>query len=118
MNESPFRPVPGFITLTDNGDGTGVIRIAPGANDRGKYSILAFATDDGDGLGDPISGGYLLNIQAVSENAPPFIVHIRDQVAVVGQPLTALVLVSDMNEDAPSYLVPGLPRPPPQPPRD
>src|SRR3546814_249226 len=109
MNESPFRPVPGFITLTDNGDGTGVIRIAPGANDRGNYSILAVATDDGDGLGDPISGGYLFNIEVVSENEAPVIAHIGDAVAVVGQPLTALVLVSDMDEDALSYLVTGLP---------
>src|SRR3546814_3003043 len=80
MNESPFRPVPGFITLTDNGDGTGVIRIAPGANDRGNYSILAVATDDGDGLGDPISGGYLFNIEVVSENEAPVIAHIGDAV--------------------------------------
>src|SRR3546814_11365874 len=104
-----FRPVPGFITLTDNGDGTGVIRIAPGANDRGNYSILAVATDDGDGLGDPISGGYLFNIEVVSENEAPVIAHIGDAVAVVGQPLTALVLVSDMDEDALSYLVTVLP---------
>src|SRR3546814_15107150 len=28
MNESPFRPLPDFISLTDHGDGTGTIRIA------------------------------------------------------------------------------------------
>src|SRR3546814_4679856 len=49
MNESPFRPLPDFISLTDHGDGTGTIRIAPGANQRGDTTILAYATDNGDG---------------------------------------------------------------------
>src|SRR3546814_9212670 len=62
MNESPFRPLPDFISLTDHGDGTGTIRIAPGANQRGDTTILAYATDNGDGLGEQLSGGYLFNI--------------------------------------------------------
>src|SRR3546814_2404606 len=71
MNESPFRPLPDFISLTDHGDGTGTIRIAPGANQRGDTTILAYATDNGDGLGEPLSGGYLFNISVTSPNEAP-----------------------------------------------
>src|SRR3546814_13904873 len=71
MNESPFRPVPGFITLTDNGDGTGVLRIAPGAINSGNYSILAVATAAGDGLGDPLSGGALFLFGVSRANQEP-----------------------------------------------
>src|SRR3546814_7611269 len=71
MNESPFRPLPDFISLTDQGDGTGTIRIAPGAKQRGDTTILAYATDNGDGLGEPLSGGYLFNISGTSPNEAP-----------------------------------------------
>src|SRR3546814_2463883 len=87
MNESPFRPLPDFISLTAHGDGTGTIRIAPGANQRGDTTILAYATDNGDGLGEPLSGGYLFNISVTSPNEAPVLSYLGPVVAVPGYAL-------------------------------
>ena len=108
-NESPYRPVPGFISLIDNGDGTGVLRLAPGANQRGDHVVVVIATDNGDGTGEPLSGGYTFVISVTSPNEAPVIGYIGDLVAVAGQPLTATVRVTDMDQDALSYVVSGLP---------
>ena len=108
INESPFLPLPAFITLTDNGDGTGALRIAPGANQRGDYTIIVVATDNGDGLGDPLAGGYSFNIKVTSPNEAPVIGYLGDAVAVIGQAMSIPVLVSDMDQDALTYAVSGL----------
>jgi hypothetical protein len=39
--------LPGFGTLTDNGDGTGSIRFAPKAGEAGSYVTTVFVTDNG-----------------------------------------------------------------------
>ena len=41
---------PAFATLTDNGNGTGTIKLAPQANDRGDYTLTVKATDDKGGV--------------------------------------------------------------------
>ncbi|HEY6817505.1 MAG TPA: putative Ig domain-containing protein [Croceibacterium sp.] len=109
VNESPFRPLPEFVTFIDNGDGTGTIRLAPGANQRGDHTIVVIATDNGDGLGEPLSGGYTFNISVTSPNEAPVLSHLGTAVAVVGETLRVPVFVADMDQDALSYLVSGLP---------
>src|SRR5690606_30580025 len=109
VNESPFRPIPDFIAFTDHGDGTGTIRIAPGAGDRGDYTVIAIATDNGDGSGAPLSGGHAFVISVTSPNEAPVVSYIGTSVAVAGETLRVPVLVSDMDQDALSYLVAGLP---------
>ena len=37
--------LPGWLALTDQGDGTGVFHLAPGAGDRGDYSLVLVARD-------------------------------------------------------------------------
>ncbi|MFA7603825.1 MAG: CARDB domain-containing protein, partial [Novosphingobium sp.] len=108
MNESPFRPVPSFITLVDHGDGTGVLRIAPGANDRGDHAIIVTALDDGDGTGAPLASGYVFIVTVTSPNEAPVLGHIGNFVAVAGQKLSAIIDVRDMDEDALTYVVDGL----------
>ena len=44
-------PLPGFVTLTDNGDGSGILHFDPPAGNRGTYTLTVSATDNGDGLG-------------------------------------------------------------------
>jgi len=39
---------PPFATLTDNGDGTGVLHVAPGFDDAGVYTAIITALDDGE----------------------------------------------------------------------
>ena len=108
VNESPFRPLPDFVSLVDNGDGTGTLRIAPGAGDRGDYVIGVLASDDGDGTPDVLAGGYFFNISVASPNEAPVISHLGPIVAVAGEAMDVLVNVSDMDEDALAYLVSGL----------
>lgn len=40
--------LPPYAQLMDRGDGTGVLRLTPGANDRGSAVVTLTATDDGD----------------------------------------------------------------------
>ncbi|WP_353955672.1 putative Ig domain-containing protein [uncultured Sphingobium sp.] len=108
-NESPFRPLPDFITFVDNGDGTGKIRVAPGANARGDHVVILTATDDGDGTGEPLAGGYAFTIKVTSPNEAPEIGYIGDVVAVIGETMKVIVNVTDMDQDALTYAVAGLP---------
>jgi hypothetical protein len=39
--------LPVFVTLTDNGDGTGLLSLAPGTNDVGVHSVTVIASDNG-----------------------------------------------------------------------
>ena len=98
-----------FITLIDHGDGTGVLRLAPGANQRGDHTIIVTAADDGDGSGTPVVSGYAFVITVTSPNEAPVLGHVGNLVAVAGQKLSATINVSDMDQDALSYMVSGLP---------
>jgi hypothetical protein len=41
------NPLPDFVTLTDNGDGTGLLSLTPGTSDVGVYSVTVIASDNG-----------------------------------------------------------------------
>ena len=56
--------LPAFATLTDNGDGTGVIQIEPGFEDAGSFNIAVLATDSG-GLTDTES--FTLTVNDVAQ---------------------------------------------------
>jgi Bacterial Ig domain len=43
--------LPSFVTFTDNGNGTALLRVAPGDGDRGDYTLTLTAADNGDGGG-------------------------------------------------------------------
>ncbi len=51
--------LPAFVNLTDNGDGTGVLQIAPGFEDSGAYLITVTATDS---LGQSDSQSFTLTV--------------------------------------------------------
>jgi hypothetical protein len=42
---NPQIPVPPFVRLTDNGDGTGMLRLTPGPNDIGSYLLTVIVAD-------------------------------------------------------------------------
>ncbi len=109
-NEQPGYPVPGFISLTDHGDGTATLRLAPGVGDRGDHAIRFTASDDGDGNPDNVqSSSYVFIVSAESDNEPPQLAYLGDVVAVVGQTLQIEVQASDMDQDPLSWGLSGLP---------
>ncbi|MBL8533517.1 MAG: putative Ig domain-containing protein, partial [Betaproteobacteria bacterium] len=107
-SEQPGFPLPSFMQLTDHGDGTATLRIAPQVGDRGEHAVRIIATDDGEG-GAPQSASYVFIVDVESANEPPQIDFIGDAVAVTGQTIQIPVRVSDMDQDALSYALAGLP---------
>jgi len=95
---------------TGNGSATGVIRFAPGANDRGDYTITVVAQDNGDGdVNQALSQAksFVLTVRSASE--APVIIAPKQVVAVVGQPLTVALLANDPDQDPLTFTANGLP---------
>ena len=74
--------------------------MAPGANARGDHVVVISATDNGDGSGEPLTGGYTFVIKVTSPNEAPVISYLGDVVAVFGETMRVTVNVSDMDQDA------------------
>ena len=107
----PGFSIPYFAVLTDNGDGTGLLRFTPGAGDRGDYSISVSASDDGDGGGD---GAVLVDtvtfvVSVESENDPPVLAYVGDRVAVADDPFELVVRSDDLDGESLTFSVTGLP---------
>jgi hypothetical protein len=88
----------------------GAIRFAPGAGDRGDYTLTITASDDGDGdatqrLSETRS--FVLSVRSLSE--APLIAAPRQVVALVGQPLSVAIIASDLDQDPLSWTSTGLP---------
>jgi hypothetical protein len=103
--------LPPFITFTDNHDGTGLLHFAPTMTDRsGSYIVLLTATDNGGG--DPAAGRSAQSeffVTVAAANDPPHLLPIADTVALVGQPLLFAVRARDLDQDALTFSVNGLP---------
>ena len=63
--------LPGFGTLTDNGDGTGSIRFAPKVGDADSYVITVIVTDNG---APPRSDGQSFTLEVTVKLADPAII--------------------------------------------
>ncbi len=102
---------PSFATFTDRGDGTGLLRVAPGPRDRGNFSVTLTATDNGNGGGSSqvqnSSQSFVITVEAV--NDAPRLDYIGGRVAIVGQTLSFLVAASDVDQDPLSFAAAGLP---------
>jgi hypothetical protein len=57
---------PDFVTLTDNGDGTGTLDIAPQSGDAGSYTVTVEAAD---GNGGTATESFQLTVEAASSTA-------------------------------------------------
>ncbi|MCW9030601.1 MAG: putative Ig domain-containing protein, partial [Gammaproteobacteria bacterium] len=103
--------LPRFGSFLDNGDGTGVFRFVPDANDRGDYAVTLTATDNGDGEGlDAIlssSQTFIVTARSVSE--APELDWIGNKVAVVGETLQFTIQAKDLDQDTLNFDVIGLP---------
>ncbi len=104
-------PLPGFVTFTDNGNGTGDFHFAPTIYEPGNYSIVLSATDTGgsQGPGAALTSTYTFVVTVVSPNAPPLLAPINGQVALVGDTFSLTTRASDIYQDALGYSLSGLP---------
>jgi len=96
--------LPDFATLTDNGDGTAKLHIAPGDGDRGDHPVTIIATDE---LGVAKEYSFIVTVAAFNER--PLLNHIGNKVAVVGQPMEFKVSVADLDQDPLTFSTTGLP---------
>ncbi|HEV6968357.1 Ig-like domain-containing protein [Roseateles sp.] len=97
-------------TLNQAGKLTGVIRFAPGANQRGDYTLTVVAQDDGDGDVNQVQAtakSFVVSVRSPSE--APVISMPSQVVAVAGTELRVPILVSDLDQDALSYAATNLP---------
>src|SRR3990167_6664639 len=106
-----FDGLPRFATYIASGNGTGVLRLAPGDRDRGDYVVTLVASDDGDGEGarGVLSASRTFVISSDAPTEPPLLATLGHQVAVVGSPLRFTVRASDLDQDALSFSATGLP---------
>ncbi len=95
--------IPTFATLTDNGDGTAMLSLAPGFVDNGIYTVTITATDI-DGLTDEET----FNITVTDENGPPVLAAIGDQVVAEGDILDVSIAASDPDGEIPVLTAAGL----------
>ena len=111
VNALAGYPLPAFLEFIDHGDGTGLLRAAPGVGDRGDYTLTIVAADDGDGGGDDAvrqdRASFVLTVE--SPNEPPRLAHVGDRIAVFDQPGQILVRATDLDEDALTFQFEGLP---------
>jgi YD repeat-containing protein len=108
--ENPSLPLPDFMMLTDNGDGTGNLRISPTTGHRGDWGITVFATDDGDGGSSaPLTGSYTFAVTVESDNEPPQWRFVGNSVAVVGQPWELTLRADDLDQEDLQFQLAGLP---------
>ncbi|WP_013334633.1 CARDB domain-containing protein [Gloeothece verrucosa] len=105
----PGFEIPSFATFIDNGDGTGLLRLTPTADDGGNYTITLTATDNRNGGPTIQSDTYSFVVSVNAPNAPPHLNYIGDQVAVVGELLELLVQGNDRNQENLSFSSVGLP---------
>ncbi len=87
-----------FITLTDNQNGTGILKIAPTSDDAGTYNITVTASDTNN---DKDSETFTLTInQAVVPNSPPVLISIGNKTATEDKILNVPLSASDADGDA------------------
>ncbi len=111
VNALTNQPLPRFVTFTDLGDGQGVFHFAPGAGDRGDYSLTLVAQDDGD-LDGPTAvrtSAFTFIVTVVSPNDPPVLAPINDRVSLPGDLFSVTAVASDIDQDALTFTVEGLP---------
>lgn len=105
--------LPDFIELTDNGNGTATLHLAPTNQDGGNYTLTVTATDNGDGSGAALSNSYSFVVAVKAPNPAPQLGFLSDRIALIGQPLSFEVNASDRSATAANqpitYSINGLP---------
>jgi hypothetical protein len=98
-----ISPNLGFVSLTDNNDGTGVLTFSPVAGNAGSYSFIIRVTDS-NGSSDTETFSLIVDKEE-NENTLPSIDPIGDQFVDEGKALTVNLFASDADGDQLSYSI-------------
>ena len=87
------------------------MRFAPQPEDRGDYTIVLGAVDDGGGGGwtEQRSASYTFVVSVEAENVPPYFDYVGDVVALVDEPLALTVRARDLDGEDLAFGMTGLP---------
>ncbi len=96
---------PAFATLTDNNDGTGVIRLAPTTSQAGTYSLTCRVAD-GNGGADSETITITVN---PPPNAAPVLAAIGNKTLTAGNMMNVQITATDANGDALTFTLPTKP---------
>ncbi len=88
--------LPAFVTLIDNGDGSGQVDLNPGYFDAGVYDIMLVATDDGL---VSLSTSKTISITVTNQNRPPTITKLGVIKNVEVQTISRQVAAKDLDTD-------------------
>jgi hypothetical protein len=98
--------LPGFGTLSDNGDGSGSLQFTPGFSDAGSYTITVVVNDGGT---PSLSDTTTFQLTVAQVNLPPAIAAIPDTSVAEGGELTITLSASDPDNDTVAFFAENLP---------
>jgi len=96
-------PILSFVSLTDNGDGTGRLRLAPVFGQAGTYNLTVSVADPNDGR-DSETFTITVN-QAAPQNSPPVLESIGNKTTIEGSTLSIALSATDVNGGILAYSV-------------
>ena len=97
--------LPAFATLTDHGDGTATITLAPGYSDAGTYSDQTVDVYDGTSYGAQVA----FDITVTNTNRPPVLDPIADQTVAEGATKDVAISATDPDGDHPLVITGTMP---------
>lgn len=95
---------PSFVSLNDNGNGSGTLTLSPDFTQSGFYPITLTVTDQG---GLNASRSFTLTVNNI--NRPPVLAPIGDKAVEEGVLLSFIISASDPDDDRLAFSVDGLP---------
>ena len=96
--------LPSFITLNDNGDGTGTLTLQPSFDDSGDYPITVRVTDSGS-----LTNQQSFTLSVTTVNRAPALMAIEDQSIAEGQAKVIALNAADADGDGVILSGHGLP---------
>ncbi len=107
VNFGEATRLPDFATFTDNGDGTGLLSLAPLPGDRTDLLVTVSATELTGSA--PLTSQTQFTLQVTSDNEPPKLSPLFDNVVLVGSEYRLDLLITDDDEDALTVVGTNLP---------
>ena len=107
VNDVEGYALPSFISIVDNGNGTGVVTIDPVPGNAGNYTVDLIATSPADANGPAKSSVVAFVVNVTSLNEPPTIAPLGDVVAQPNTTVAFQVMAADTMQEPLTYTVTG-----------